>query len=121
MAQKNNKRYHTLEQNMTIALIVDAILFIIYLIVAAKGIIWAKVLTAVLALILSLAIFGFLYLTQEWNRRRSLWMTTAAAAVALCTLFSLILNFPRPKYTTQDAATHLTQMQNETKDAPAKK
>ena len=98
MARKNN-RYHIMEQYISLALIGDAVLFIAYLIVAAFGIVWAKVLLAVLALLLSAAIIGYLYLTKELLRPRSLWMTTAAAAVLVCTVFSLILNFPRPKYT----------------------
>ena len=40
-----------------------------------------------------------LYMTRELLRRRSIWMTLAAACVIICVLVSLILKFPSPPYT----------------------
>lgn len=78
------------------ALALDLFLFIIYLIAAGNGIIWLKVIIAILTILLSLLCLGFLYLSQEILRPRSLWMSVTAAAIAICLLFSLILNFPSP-------------------------
>lgn len=93
---KKNQRYKIMEWYMTYVLVADLGLFLLYLIFAAFGVIWLKVITALLAILISLGCLGFLYLSQELMKRRSLWMTTAAAAILLCTLMSLILNYPRP-------------------------
>lgn len=93
---KRVNRYKQMERYMTMALLADACVFVLYLIGAGMGTLWLKVLTAIVAIVLSGLCLGFLYLTKELLRRRSLWMTTAAAAILLCTLLSLILNFPSP-------------------------
>ena len=93
MAQTKN-RYAALEHLMTMALIADGILFLLYLIFAACGVIWLKVILAICVFLISGAALALLYMTKELLRRRSLWMTTGAAAALACLLFSLILNFP---------------------------
>lgn len=95
MAERKN-RYKMMQWYMTYALIADIALFLLYLLFAGFGIIWLKAITAILAILLSGACLGFLYLTKELLNRRSLWMSTTAAAILLCTLVSLILCFPRP-------------------------
>ncbi len=97
MAGRSN-RYRKMEQYMTCAIVADAVLFVLYLIFAGRGIVWAKVLFAIIAIIVAALILVYLYMTREMFRRRSLWMSTAAAAVVICTLFSLILNYPRPRH-----------------------
>ena len=87
---------------MTYALIADAVLFVLYLICAGSGIIWLKVILAILAIALSGLCLFFLYSTRELLRQRSLWMSACAAAVLICTLASLILNFPSPNKYTDD-------------------
>ena len=88
--------YQELERYLTFGLIADAIIFVLYLIVAGNGIIWLKVITAFLALALSSGVIYFLYTSKELLRQRSLWITVGAASVFLCTLMSLILNYPSP-------------------------
>ncbi len=95
MAERKN-RYKQLEQVMSAAIIADFVLFILFLVVAGKGIIWAKVITAILCLVISFGSVGYLYLTKEMLRARSLWITFAAGAIALCVMFAVILNFPSP-------------------------
>lgn len=85
-----------MERYMTYALLADLVIFVLYLIAAGTGIIWLKVITAIIAILLSGLCLAFLYLSQELLRPRSLWMSAAAAAIAVCVLFSLILNFPSP-------------------------
>ncbi len=100
MAKRNN-RYKEMERYMTYALLADAVLFVLYLIFAGCGVIWLKVVLAILAICLSGVCLGYLYLSKELLRQRSLWMTACAGAVLACVLFSLILNFPSPnKYKT---------------------
>ena len=93
----NLSRYQLMEQYMTYALLADAALFVIYLVIAALGVIWLKIVLAVLACLLSVVCLAYLFLTKELLRKRSLWMSAAAAAVLVCTIISLILNFPAPK------------------------
>ena len=92
MAKRN--RYKEMEKLMTTVLIADAIIFLLYLIVAGAGIVWLKVLTAILCFVFSLAGLGFLYLTKELLRQRSLWLSTGFFAVFMCVLVSLIVAFP---------------------------
>ena len=102
MAEKN-RRYQIMERYMTIALCVDAVLFFFYLIAAGNGVIWLKVILTLLCLGISGLLLWFLYATKELLRQRSLWITTGAAAIAVCLLFSLLLNFPSPnKYKQKD-------------------
>ena len=101
---QNRSRYKEMERYMTYALLADAGLFVLYLIFAACGVVWLKVILALFAIILSGLCLGFLYITKELLRKRSRWMSAAAAAVLVCVLFSLILNFPRPnKYKKEKA------------------
>ena len=95
MAKKQN-RYQQMQTYVTRALLIALALFLLYLIVAGAGIIWLKVILSILTLALSLLIVGFLYLCGELLKKRSLWMSTAGAAIFVCTLASLILNFPSP-------------------------
>ena len=93
---KKNTRYTQMQQYMTYAILANVGLFVLYLIFAGFGVIWMKAIMAILSILLSLACLGFLYLCQELLRRRSQWMTLSAAALLLCTLMSLLLNYPSP-------------------------
>ena len=95
MKQADN-RYKKMEQYMSLILIGDLILFIFFLISAGNGVIWLKVILFILTLLVSGLCLAYLYLSQELLKQRSLWMSAAAAAIAICLLFSLILNFPSP-------------------------
>ncbi len=102
MAEKP-QRYKIMERYMTVALCADAVLFFFYLIAAGNGVIWLKVILTLLCLGISGLLLWFLYATKELLRQRSLWITTGAAAIAVCLLFSLLLNFPSPnKYKQED-------------------
>lgn len=95
MANKRS-RYQQMQTYISYGLLISFALFILYLIVAAAGIIWLKVILSILTFAVSLCILTFLYLCGELLRKRSLWMSTAAAAIFICTLASLILNYPSP-------------------------
>ena len=96
------KRYKDMERYMSYALYIDTAIFILYLIVAGSGINWLKVIFVIFAFLISGLLLGYLYLSREIFKRRSLWISTGAAAILICLLFSLILNFPTPnKYKPQ--------------------
>ena len=95
MSERRN-RYNQLQQIISLALIGAFLLFIFYLIAAGNEIIWLKVVLSILIFIVCLATIAYLFMTKELLRPRSIWMTLAAAAIALCLLLSLILHFPSP-------------------------
>lgn len=90
----NRRSYRHLEATMTTALLACVAVFILYLIFAILGILWLKVLTAIVAIAGSLLSLGLLFLNQELLKQRSLWMSTGFLGVFLCTVVSLIANFP---------------------------
>ena len=95
MANRRN-RYKEFDRLMTIVLIGDGVLFLAFLIFSGLGVTWGKWLSALVCLGISGASLAYLYLSKEWLKRRSFWMTVASAAVVLCTLVSLICNYPSP-------------------------
>lgn len=94
MAKRN--RYREMESLMTKVILADLLVFVLYLLCAGKGWMVFKVITAIISIFGSLLCLGWLYMTGEFPKRRSLWMITAFACIALCVLFSLLLNFPCP-------------------------
>ena len=112
VAQKPN-RYKEMERYMTYTLCIDTIVFILYLLVAGNGIIWLKVILTLLCFAISGALLWFLYATRELLKQRSLWITTGATAIAICLLFSLLLNFPSPNKYKQKNENSAYQMVNQ--------
>lgn len=94
MAKRN--RYRELETIMTRVLIADAAVFVLFFLFSALALTALKVITAIVSILVSLLCLGYLYMTNELRRKRSLWMVTGAAAVLLCTIVSLILSWPGP-------------------------
>lgn len=95
---RKKARYKKMESMITAVLCLDVVIFVGYLIFAGMGMIGLKVFTAILCFLISGAVLYFLFMTKELLRKRSMWMTLAAACVILCVLVSLILNFPAPRY-----------------------
>ena len=92
--ENKSSRYAQMERLMSIVLLADTGLFVLYLLFAGIGVIWLKAITAVLAVLLSGLSLAYLYITKELLRKRSLWMTAASAAILVCVLFSLLVNYP---------------------------
>lgn len=93
MAKRNN-RYRQFDFIMTRVVLADVFIFLLYLLCAACGIGFLKGLTAIVAIVGSALCVGYLYLTQEWLKKRSLWMTLSFAAIFLLTIVSLICKVP---------------------------
>ena len=92
-------RYKKMEAMLTVIICLDAVIFLGYLIFAGIGLLGLKIITAILSIVISGCVLYFLFVTKELRRKRSLWMTYAAACILLCILVSLILNFPAPRFT----------------------
>lgn len=93
----HKERFQKMQQMITAALSGLFLLFIIFLIASGNGILWLKATIAIITILGCGLSLGFLYLSNELFRRRSLWISTAFAAILICTLASLILNFPSPR------------------------
>lgn len=94
--ENNKNRYKEMEKYMTLVLIGAAILFVIFLIAAGCGILWLKILTAIIAILVCGLCLAYLYMTKLLAAPRSLWMSIAAGSIIICLLFSWILGFPSP-------------------------
>ena len=89
-------RYKHIDQLLTRVIIADTAVFILYLIFASIGLVALKVITAIIALIGSALCLAYLYKLGEFNKGRSRWLVMGFGAIILCTLVSLILNYPSP-------------------------
>ena len=105
---RRRSRYKEMERYITYALLTALAFFVLFLIASGYGIGWLKAISAIVAILISGLCLVFLYFNKELLRRRSLWMTAAAAAMVICILFSLILQFPSPSpYNTSSSVTTL--------------
>ena len=96
MAKRSRNRYREMESLMTKIILGDALVFVLYLLCAGFGWSILKVISAIIAIFGSLLCVGWLYLTGEFSRRRSLWMVTAFICIIICVAVSLLLNYPCP-------------------------
>lgn len=79
---------------MTLLLIASALDFVLYLVFAGAGIVWLKVITAIFAILMPVLCLGFLYMSKELLKQRSLWMSVGFAGIFISTAVSLITRFP---------------------------
>ena len=95
-------RYKQIDQLLTRVLIADTAVFILYLVFASFGINALKIVTVIIALLGSALCLGYLYYIGEFKKARSRWLVMGFGAIIICTVVSLILNFPSPApvYTT---------------------
>ena len=96
MARRSRNRYREMESLMTKIILGDVLVFVLYLLCAGLGWTVLKVITASIAIIGSALCAGWLYITGEFGRRRSLWMVTAFICIVICVVVSLLLNYPCP-------------------------
>ena len=90
----NRSRYKDLEKMMTLLLIASALDFVLYLVFAGAGIVWLKVITAIFAILMPVLCLGFLYMSKELLKQRSLWMSVGFDGIFISTAVSLITRFP---------------------------
>ena len=96
MARRSRNRYREMESMMSKIILADVLVFILYLVCAWFAWHVLKVITAIIAIFGSLLCVGWLYLTGEFTRRRSLWMVTAFVCIVICVVVSMLLNYPCP-------------------------
>lgn len=89
-------RYKKIDQLLSRVLIGDTAAFILYLIFAALGLSVLKFIIAIIALLVSGLSLFYLYNLGEFKKARSRWLVMGFGSIILCTLVSLILNYPSP-------------------------
>ena len=96
-------RYKKIDQLLTRVLIADTAVFVLYRIFASFGIVAMKVLTVIIALLLSGLCLVYLYMLGEFKKARSRWLVLGFAAILVCLFVSLVLNYPSPAQVVADA------------------
>lgn len=94
--QKRRNQFRQLERSLTMVIFADLILFILTLAAGGIGIGWLKVIVGLCTIVISGLGCTFLVLINEHKRRRSWWMLSAFGSMLLCTLVSLLMNYPCP-------------------------
>ena len=97
------RRYKDIERFLTQILIADAAVFVLYMFFAGMGLVFLKVTATILCLLASIACLALLYMTGEMKKARSRWLVMGFGAIILCTLVSLVLNYPSPAPVYADA------------------
>ena len=89
-------RYKQIDQLLSRVLIANTGVFVLYLIFAALGLSILKFIVAIIALLVSGLCLFYLYNLGEFKKARSRWLVMGFGSIILCTLVSLILNYPSP-------------------------
>ena len=90
----HGSRYKQMERMMCLVLLINFTVFLLYLLFASMAIGFLKILMGIVSILAGILILAYLFMTKELLRRRSLWMSVSALSIVLCTLVSLILNYP---------------------------
>lgn len=93
---RRRSRFRELERGLTMVIFADLVLFALTLAAGGVGIGWLKIVVGILTVLISGLGCAFLVLINEHKRRRSWWMLSAFASLLVCTLVSLITNYPAP-------------------------
>ena len=96
--KRRRNRYREMESMMTKVLIGDGLIFFLYMFAASRSGVWAtmKWVLAVVTILVSSLALGWLFLTKEISKRRSMWMVTACVSIMTCLFVYLCLNYPCP-------------------------
>ena len=97
------RRYKDIERALTYALIVDFIIFVLYMVFAGIGITALKIITTIVVVIASVGSLALLYMTGEMKKARSRWLVLGFGCTLLCLLVSLLLNYPSPAQIVSEA------------------
>ena len=99
------KRYKDIERFLTMVLLGDTAVFVLYMIFAGVGLGVLKIITTILCVVASVACLALLYMTGEMKKARSRWLVLGFACILICLLVSLILNYPSPAQVAVEAIT----------------
>ena len=90
------RRYKDIERFLTMVLLADAGVFVLYMVFSGIGFTALKVICTILCIVASVACLALLYMTGEMKKARSRWLVLGFGCIVVCLLVSLILNYPSP-------------------------
>ena len=93
---RHRNKFRELERSLTMVIFADLVLFALTLAAGGVGIGWLKIVVGILTVLISGLGCTFLVLINEHKRRRSWWKLSAVGSMLLCTLVSLLTNYPAP-------------------------
>ena len=100
------RRYKDIERILTMVLLADTSVFVLYMIFAGMGFTALKVIATILCVLASVACLALLYMTGEMKKARSRWLVLGFGCILLCLLVSLLLNYPAPAVIAAEAITN---------------
>ena len=100
------RRYKDIERFLTMVLLADAGVFVLYMVFAGIGLTVLKVICTVLCILASIACLALLYMTGEMKKARSRWLVLGFGCIVVCLLVSLVLNYPSPAEVVAEAVTN---------------
>ena len=100
------RRYKDIERFLTMVLLADAGVFVLYMIFAGIGLTVLKIICTILCILASVACLALLYMTGEMKKARSRWLVLGFGCIVVCLLVSLILNYPSPAEVVAEAVTN---------------
>ncbi len=86
--------HQELERMLTVFVLAALVLFVAYLALAVVGQPVLKLVSAVLAILISIFSLWVLVNTKELLKQRSLWLSCSFASITLCIIVSLLCQFP---------------------------
>jgi hypothetical protein len=99
------KRYKDIERFLTMVLLADAGVFVLYMVFAGIGFTALKIICTILCIVASVACLALLYMTGEMKKARSRWLVLGFGCIVVCLLVSLLLNYPSPAQVAAEAIT----------------
>lgn len=90
------RSYKQDEKILTRLLLADVAVFVLFLLFSGLGVTAMKVITVIIAIVISGLCLAFLYLTGEMKKLRSRWLVMGFGAIVLLMLVSLLLRYPAP-------------------------
>ena len=83
-----------MERFLTLLLIIDLVIFLLFFISTIAGGIVLRVISILLLVLIGPYGLWLLYSAKELFTQRSLWLTCGFGGILLCTIVSLICNYP---------------------------
>ena len=89
-----SSNYQKLERFLTLLLMIDFIIFLLFFISTIAGGIVLRVISILLLALIGPYGLWMLYSSKELFTQRSLWLTCGFCGILICTIVSLICNYP---------------------------
>ena len=89
-----SSNYQKLERYLTLLLIINFVFFLLFFIGTIASVIALRVISILLIFLISPYGLWMLYNAKELFTQRSLWLTCGFGGILICTIVSLVCNYP---------------------------